>query len=61
VAQLRFGSERTTNESYRKAIRLEPLKQAEKISSGLQNNKNWNLWRGRRPPKRKKRLQAEEE
>jgi hypothetical protein len=36
-------------------------KQIAGSSVGLQQGKDWTLWRGQPPPKRKKRLQAEEE
>jgi hypothetical protein len=51
--QLRLGSERTSNGRYRRAIRLETVKRAVGISSGLRKIRNWTLWRGRTPPKRK--------
>jgi hypothetical protein len=36
-------------------------KQIAGSSVGLQQNKNWTLWRGRPPPKRKREQQLEEE
>jgi hypothetical protein len=54
--QLRLGSERTTNESYRKTIGLQIIKRAVWISSVLRKIRNWTWWRGRHPPKRKENL-----
>jgi hypothetical protein len=52
--QLRLGNERTTSMTYRKAIRLEIVKRASRISSVFRKTQKWTLWRGRPPPKRKK-------
>jgi hypothetical protein len=48
-------------EPYRKMTGLEIAKRIVGSSDSLKPDKDWNLWRGRPPPKRKKRLQAEEE
>jgi hypothetical protein len=46
---------RITSMIYRKTIELETVKRALEISSGLRRIRNWTLWRGRPPPKRKRR------
>jgi hypothetical protein len=48
-------------EPYRKMTGLEMAKRIVRSSDSLRPDKDWNLWRGRSPPKWKKRLQAEEE
>jgi hypothetical protein len=53
--QLHLGNERTTSMIYRKAIRLEIVERALRISSVFRKTRKWILWRGRPPPKRKKR------
>jgi hypothetical protein len=53
--QLRLGNEKTTSMIYRKAIRLEIVKRTLRISSVFRKTRKWTLWRGRPPPKRKKR------
>jgi hypothetical protein len=53
--QLRLGNEKTTSMIYRKAIRLEIVKRTLRISSVVRKIRKWTLWRGRPPPKRKKR------
>jgi hypothetical protein len=45
--QLHLMSKRTTSEIYRKIVRLEVVKQATKMSTGLLKMWNWTLWRGR--------------
>jgi hypothetical protein len=57
--QLRLKSERTISEFARYDFGLEFIKQANDMSSRLQRIRIWTLWRGRPPPKRKKKLQAE--
>jgi hypothetical protein len=47
-------NERTFSGIYRKTIGLEIVKRAVRISSGMLKIKDWTLWRGRAPPKRKK-------
>jgi hypothetical protein len=59
--QLCLGNEKTTSMIYRKAIRLEIVKQALGISSMFRKTRKWSLCRGRPPPKRKKKLQIQEE
>jgi hypothetical protein len=53
--QLRPGNEKTSSMIYKKAIRLEIVKQASRISSVFRKIRKWTMWRGRPPPKRKKR------
>jgi hypothetical protein len=53
--QLHLGNEKTTSMIYRKAIRLEIVKRALRISSVFRKTKKLIWWRGRPPPKRKKR------
>jgi hypothetical protein len=53
--QLRLGNEKKTSMIYRKAIRLEIVKRTLRISSVFLKIRKWTLWRGRPPPKRKKR------
>jgi hypothetical protein len=47
-----------SNEIFGKSIRLEFVKRAAGMSSGLQKVKDWTLQRGRHPPKRMKSLLA---
>jgi hypothetical protein len=54
--QLRLDIERTSEGIDRKAFGLEFGKGATGMSSGLQQMRNWALWRGRPPPKRKEKL-----
>jgi hypothetical protein len=49
--QLHLGNERTTSMIYRKAIRLEIVKRALRISSVFRKTRKWILWRGRPPLK----------
>jgi hypothetical protein len=53
--QLRVGSERTSNGIYRKTSGLEIAKRIAGSSVRLRRMRNWTLWRGRLPPKQKKR------
>jgi hypothetical protein len=48
--------ERISEELDRKAFGLEFVKRAFGISSGIQRIKDWNLLRGRTPPKRKEKI-----
>jgi hypothetical protein len=48
------------NEIVRKSIGLEFKKRTTGMSNGLQKVKDWALWRGRPPPKRKKKLHTEQ-
>jgi hypothetical protein len=50
--QLWLESERTTSEFDRKAFRLELMKRATGMFSGLQKVRDWAVWRYRRPPER---------
>jgi hypothetical protein len=59
--QLRLKSERTTSEFDRYAFGLEFIKRPNDMFSRLQRIRIWTLWRGRPPPKRKKKLQTEQE
>jgi hypothetical protein len=52
---LHFGNKKATNGIYWKTSGLEILKRAVGIYSGLRRKKEWTLWRGRTPPKRKKK------
>jgi hypothetical protein len=47
-------NERTFSRIYRKTIGLEIVKRAVRISSGMRKIKDWTLWRGQHPPKRKR-------
>jgi hypothetical protein len=51
----------TRIEPYRKMTGLEIAKRTVRSSDSLRPDKDRNLWRGRPPPKQKKRLEAEEE
>jgi hypothetical protein len=53
--QLRLGNERTTRGIYRKSTGLEIAKQIARLTVGLKRIEDWTLWRGRPPPKRKKK------
>jgi hypothetical protein len=59
--QLRLENERTTSGIYRTTIGLKIVKRAVRISSGMRKVTDWTLWRGRAPPKRKKKLQIQQE
>jgi hypothetical protein len=57
-------TKRITSMIYRNTIELEIVKRAVRISSGLRKIRKlrkWALWRGRSYPKRKKKLQIQEE
>jgi hypothetical protein len=45
----------------KKTLELEFMKRANRMSSGLQRMIDRSLWRGRPPPKQKKKLQIEQE
>jgi hypothetical protein len=53
---LPFKIERTSEDPDRKTFKLEFVKRAFEISSGIQTIKDWTLWRGEPPPKRKKSI-----
>jgi hypothetical protein len=55
---LRLQIERKTEEFSRKALGLGFLERENETSSGLLKIRNWTLWRGRPPPKRKKYKQT---
>jgi hypothetical protein len=55
---LHLKIERTSEELDRKAFRLEFVKRAFGTSSGLQRLIDRTLWRGRPPPKRKKKIKV---
>jgi hypothetical protein len=55
--QLRLRKERVSNRIFRKTGELEIKKRTVMSSTGLQEVCYWTLWRGRPPPKRKKRRQ----
>jgi hypothetical protein len=52
---LHFGNKKAKTRIYWKTSRLEILKRAVGISSGLRRTKEWTLWRGRPPPEHKKK------
>jgi hypothetical protein len=54
--QLRLGSKRALNKTVRQTLGLEVVKRIVGISIGLREVSDWTLWRGRPPPKRRKRL-----
>jgi hypothetical protein len=56
---LRLGSERTSGRIFGKTTGLEIATRAVVISSGLRKTSDGTLWKGRPPPKRKKRLHTE--
>jgi hypothetical protein len=56
--RLRPKSSGKGNEIYKKIIRLAVGKRATVMSTGLLKIRDWTLWRGRPPPKRKKNLLA---
>jgi hypothetical protein len=53
--------ENISEENDRKVFKPEVMKRAVGMSSGLQRFKDWTLWRGRPPRKRKKRRHTEQE
>jgi hypothetical protein len=53
--RLHLRRKREFNKTLKKTLGLEIGKQATVISSGLQKIKNWTLWKGRPPPKWKKK------
>jgi hypothetical protein len=59
--QLRLRIKRTSDRIDGNTFRLEMVKRANEMSSGLREIRKWTLWRGRPHPKRKKELQVEEE
>jgi hypothetical protein len=58
---LHLKIERTSEELDRKTFGLEFVKRAFGISNRIQRIKDWTLWRGRHPPKRKNKLHIEKE
>jgi hypothetical protein len=56
-----LGSKWEFNKTLRRGNGLEIAKKINTSPVLLQRSKHWTLWRGRPPPKRKKRLQAEDE
>jgi hypothetical protein len=52
--RLHPGNERTASRTLGKTLELDIRQRAVEIPSGLENIKNWTLWRGRPLPKRKK-------
>jgi hypothetical protein len=59
--QPRLEGVRKCNDIMWKTFRLEIVKRANEMSSGLQKVRKWTLWRGRPPPKQKKKLHTEQE
>jgi hypothetical protein len=55
--QLRRRNERKTSEIYKKTIRLEVVKRAIEMSTSLLKIRDWTLWRGSPPPKRRRNCQ----
>jgi hypothetical protein len=53
--QPRLESMRNSSKVFGKTVGLEFGKQEFEISSGIRRRRNWSLWRGRPPPKRKKK------
>jgi hypothetical protein len=49
------GKKRANLKIRKKTLELESMKQAKGMPSRLQRRKHWTLWRGRPPPKRKKK------
>jgi hypothetical protein len=47
--------------TFSKTTRLEIAKQIARSTVGMRRARNWTLWRGRPPPKRKKKLRVERE
>jgi hypothetical protein len=56
-----LGSEGTLNKKLYEIFRGRIAKQIVRTPSGLQKIRKWTLWRGRPPPKRKKKVQIQEE
>jgi hypothetical protein len=54
-----LGSEGTLNKNLYEIFRGKVAKQVVVTPSWLQRIRKWTLWRGRPPPKRKKKLQVE--
>jgi hypothetical protein len=50
--------ERTSDGFDRKAFRLEFVNPAAGMASGLQQIRNWRVWRGQPPPKQKRNLRT---
>jgi hypothetical protein len=59
--QSRREFNKTLRKTYEKMTGLEIAKQIAGSPVGLQNIKNWTLWKGWPPPKRKKEQEVEEE
>jgi hypothetical protein len=55
--QLRLGKERIFSRIFGKTVELKIEKRIIRPSTGLLEVSDWTLWRGRSPPKRKKRRQ----
>jgi hypothetical protein len=53
--ELCLGIKKTLYEAFRQTRELDVMKRAVVISIGLWKMSDWTLWRGRLPPKRKKR------
>jgi hypothetical protein len=56
-----LGGGGPTYKTLKKTVDLEFVKRTNGLSSGLWIVRNRNLWRCRRPPKRRKKLQIEQE
>jgi hypothetical protein len=53
--QLRLRNEKRAGRIFEKTFRLEGVKRIARSTVGLLTNENWTLWRGRPPPKWKKK------
>jgi hypothetical protein len=58
--RMRLKIERRSEEIDRKVFEPQLVKRATTMCSGLRRVQDWTLWRGRPPPKRKKRQQTEQ-
>jgi hypothetical protein len=54
--QMRLKNEKTAGKIFEKTFRLQITKREDGSSVGLLKVRNWMLWRGQPPPKRKKKL-----
>jgi hypothetical protein len=59
--QLHLRNEKIAGQIFGKTFRLENAKRIARSTVGLRTNKDWTLWRGRPPPKRKKKRKVEQE
>jgi hypothetical protein len=59
--ELRLESTRNVIQTFGKTTGTEFAERVGRSTIGLQKIRDWTLWRGRPPPKRKKELQVEQE